>query len=409
VAIAFVRANPISRLKGQSAVASAAYRACEQLHDERHVKDHNYKAKSGHIDGGLILPDGVHFTREELWNEVEAFEKRIDARLSKEILVALPKELSLEENRQLSKDIAKLVSRELKKDGLEDQYCVDWNMHEPHKEAAMDEDGNFLLDENGKRIILNNENVHLHIMITERAWDFEKGTFKSKKDRDRNSKEWMADTKLKIGEVMNQRLREKGLPEVDFRSFEIRNEESKQKTGKELDAPQEHHGPVKTNSDRKRRRRINRTKRELKTVQDELARLNKNEKETAKSKNSERPVASTLKHDFSSWTEKQTDKSGISQQTEKKSSEAKKTTSAVRVAAAAPVVQPSKKVETPAPSISVPAVNVSSSRGGSANQHGPKVRCMLCGIIEIPECKECKFRDKENGISNNNDGYSIGR
>lgn len=138
MAIAFARANPISRLKGQSAVASAAYRACEKLHDERHDKDHNYKAKSGHIDGGLILPDGVHFTREELWNAVETFEKRIDARLCKEILVALPKELSLEENIQLSKDIAKLVSRELKASGLEDQYCVDWNMHEPHKEAAMD-------------------------------------------------------------------------------------------------------------------------------------------------------------------------------------------------------------------------------------------------------------------------------
>ena len=240
MAIAFARANPISRLKGQSAVASAAYRACEKLHDERHDKDHNYKAKSGHID----------------------------ARLCKEILVALPKDLSLEENIKLSKDIAKLVSRELKASGLEDQYCVDWNMHEPHKEAAMDEDGNFLLDENGKRIILNNDNIHLHILITERAWDFEKGTFKTKKDRDRNSKEWMAETKLKIGEVMNQRLREMGLPEVDFRSFEIRNEEAKQKTGKELDAPQEHKGPVKTNSDRTRRRRINRTKRGLKTLHD---------------------------------------------------------------------------------------------------------------------------------------------
>lgn len=409
MAIAFARANPISRLKGQSAVASAAYRACEKLHDERHDKDHNYKAKSGHIDGGLILPDGVHFTREELWNAVETFEKRIDARLCKEILVALPKELSLEENIKLSKDIAKLVSRELKASGLEDQYCVDWNMHEPHKEAAMDEDGNFLLDENGKRIILNNDNIHLHILITERAWDFEKGTFKTKKDRDRNSKEWMAETKLKIGEVMNQRLREMGLPEVDFRSFEIRNEEAKQKTGKELDAPQEHKGPVKTNSDRKRRRRINRTKRELKTVQDELARINKNEKESAKAKNSNKPNV-TSKHDFSSWPEKQPDKPGNNQSVEKKGSEVKKTSSAVKVAAApAPAIQPERKTEMPVPRVQVPAAHVSSSSGGSANQHGPKVRCMLCGIIEIPECKECKFRKKENEISNDNDGYSMGR
>ena len=95
---------------------------------------------------------------------------------------------------------------------------------------------------------------------------------------------------------------------------------------------------------------------------------------------------------------------------EKKGSEVKKTSSAVKVAAApAPAIQPERKTEMPAPRVQAPAAHVSSSSGGSANQHGPKVRCMLCGIIEIPECKECKFRKKENEISNDNDGYSMGR
>lgn len=45
MAIAFVRANPISRQKGQSVVASAAYRACEKLYDERREKIQDYTKK----------------------------------------------------------------------------------------------------------------------------------------------------------------------------------------------------------------------------------------------------------------------------------------------------------------------------------------------------------------------------
>jgi hypothetical protein len=414
MAIAFVRANPISRQKGQSVVASAAYRACEKLYDERREKIQDYTKKGGHVDGGLILPDGVKLTREELWNAVEAFEKRIDARLSKEILVALPKELSVEENIALSKDIAALISREQKADGQDEQYCVDWNIHEPHQEAATDEDGNFLLDENGKRILENNDNIHLHILATERAWDFDKSTFKTKKDRDRNSKEWMENMKLKIGELINMRLREKEIQEVDFRSFDVRNEEAKQKTGKELEAPQVHHGPEKTNLDRKRRRRINRTKRNLKNVKDELSRIQKKEKESAKL-----PVNRTrteaVKTDFSAWTRKTPEKvekstpaaEVISSTTVNPKKQAGRP-KIISVSVPAPVAKSSKPAEVPksAP-VSFPvATGPGTSRSGSVNQNqGPKVRCLLCGVIEYPECKKCKFRDKENEISNDS-GYS---
>ena len=425
MAIAFVRANPISRQKGQSVVASAAYRACEKLYDERREKIQDYTKKGGHIDGGLILPDGVKLTREELWNAVEAFEKRIDARLSKEILVALPKELSVEENIALSKDIAALISREQKADGQVDQYCVDWNIHEPHQEAATDEDGNFLLDENGKRILEDNDNIHLHILSTERAWDFDKSTFRTKKDRDRNSKEWMENMKLKIGELINMRLREKGVQEVDFRSFDVRNEEAKQKTGKELEAPQVHHGPEKTNLDRKRRRRINRTKRNLKNVKDELSRIQKKEKESSKM-----PVNRTrteaAKTDFSAWTRKAPEKvEGIKsvsgEKTVKSASGAEVTPSTtvnpkkqagspktISVSVPAPVAKSSKPAEVPKPApVSFPvAAGPGTSRSGSVNHNqGPKVRCLLCGVIEYPECKKCKFRDKENEVSNDS-GYS---
>lgn len=407
MAVAFVRGNVISRQKGQSVVASAAYRACEKLRDERHCRDPDYKdpdysAKSGHLAGGLILPGGVKWTREELWNAVEAFEKRIDARLAKELMVALPKELSTEENIALALDIANLVAKEIHSDGSEDLYCVDWNMHAPHEEAVCDEDGNFLLDESGKKIVEKNDNIHEHILISERAWDSELGTFKRLKDRNRNSKEWMSEIKLKIGELMNQRLREKGFPEVDFRSFDVRNAEALEKTGKELEAPQVHRGPVKTNMDRKRRRKINRIKRELKMIQEELNMIKAKEKaeKAAKKKN----LHSTRRDvDLSGWR-------GINgsdiETKNKKETVGKKTFVSV----------PVSEQHTPKPNMKrIPTVSnlpVSASiprtvKRGSANQNGgPEVRCLLCGIMEYPECKKCRFW-KEVSECFRDTGYSL--
>ncbi len=393
MAIAFVRGNAISRQKGQSVVASAAYRACEKLHDERHCRDPDYKdpdysRKSDHLAGGLVLPGGVKWTREELWNAVESFEKRIDARLAKELIVALPKELSIEENSALSKEIAVLVSTELHPDGSKEEYCVDWNMHAPHEEAVCDEEGNFILDENGKKKIQKNDNYHEHILMTERAWDSEKGTFCKLKNRNRNSKEWMSEIKLKIGELMNQRLREKGFPEVDFRSFDVRNAEALEKTGKELEAPQVHRGPIKTNMDRKRRRKINRIKRELKMIQEELNMIKAKEKaeKAAKKKN----LHSTRRDvDLSGW--RGMNGSDIETKNNTKVTVGKKTFVSV----------PVSEQHTPRPNIKrIPTVSnlpVSASIPGtgkrsSANQKGgPEVRCLLCGIMEYPECKKCRF------------------
>jgi len=240
MAIAFARVNPISRKRGQSSVASAAYRACENLHDERHEKNHDYTGKRGHLGGGLILPDGVVMQREELWNLVEASEKRCDARLAKEFLIALPKELSIDENLELSKEIAKVLSRDVLEDGTVVQYPVDWNMHVPHVEAAFDENGEFIFDGNGKKVMQSNDNYHVHTMVPERYWDFETVTFSKNKDRNRNKDEWLASKKLEIGEVMNKFLRDRGYPEVDFRDYETRNKEYVEKTGFELDKPQKH-------------------------------------------------------------------------------------------------------------------------------------------------------------------------
>lgn len=144
----------ISRSKGQSAVASAAYRSGEKLYDERYGQTKFYKRETDPIT--FILkpnhaPDWC-LDRERLWNEVEKHEKAKNSQLAREFNVALPIELSLGEQIALTKD-----------------YCQMFFV-----EKGMVADVAIHLDDK--------DNPHFHVMLTTRPFD-ERGqwTIKSRK------------------------------------------------------------------------------------------------------------------------------------------------------------------------------------------------------------------------------------
>jgi Ti-type conjugative transfer relaxase TraA len=97
----------ISRSDGRSVVASAAYRAADQLHDVRYdvIRDYTHKSDVAHTEILLPLdaPDWMA-DREKLWNAVELVEKRKDAQLAREFNVALPRELTLSQNIALARE-----------------------------------------------------------------------------------------------------------------------------------------------------------------------------------------------------------------------------------------------------------------------------------------------------------------
>jgi Ti-type conjugative transfer relaxase TraA len=100
----------ISRSQGRSAVACAAYRSAEKLHDERCDREHDYTHKQDVAKSEILLPDNAPAwmaDREKLWNSVEANEKRKDAQLAREFNFALPRELTLEQNIQLAREFVK--------------------------------------------------------------------------------------------------------------------------------------------------------------------------------------------------------------------------------------------------------------------------------------------------------------
>lgn len=110
MAIAFARMSIHSRNQGHSAVAGAAYRAGEKLIDERTGEEHNFKNRKDVQYSEILLPEGADeklSDRETLWNEVESCEKRKDAQVAKDIILALPRGLDKEQHIELAREFAK--------------------------------------------------------------------------------------------------------------------------------------------------------------------------------------------------------------------------------------------------------------------------------------------------------------
>lgn len=90
----------------RSVVAAASYRSGQKLFDERYQKVRDYKKKVSPI-AKIFVPDNAPEwakDREKLWNEVEKVEKQYNSQLAREINVALPVELSHEEQEKLTFD-----------------------------------------------------------------------------------------------------------------------------------------------------------------------------------------------------------------------------------------------------------------------------------------------------------------
>ena len=128
MAIYHFSAKVISRANGSSAVASAAYRAAERLHDDRLGRDHDFSNKAGVVHSEIMLSEGAPERlndRTVLWNEVEAGEKRKDAQLAREVEFSIPRELDQKEGIRLAREF---VEKQFVKRGMVADLNVHWDM-----------------------------------------------------------------------------------------------------------------------------------------------------------------------------------------------------------------------------------------------------------------------------------------
>jgi hypothetical protein len=145
MAIFHLKSQILSRSGGRGLIAAASYRSGEKIFDERSQQYYDFRKRTGilhtEIMAPLSAPDWV-YDRHALWNTVDAVEKRKDAQLARELVVALPKELS-------HQDYIDLVRRYVVENFVKEGMIADFAIHAPStKKGGL--------------------NYHAHIMLTQR-------------------------------------------------------------------------------------------------------------------------------------------------------------------------------------------------------------------------------------------------
>ena len=223
MALFHLSVTQVRRSAGQSAIASAAYRAGERLYSEYYGEYSDYTRKGGVICSDILLPPQAppeYQDRQTLWNAVENAERGKDAQLAYSFDIALQNEFSLEENIALARQflLEQFVSRGM---------VVDFAVHQPDKEDGgipnphfhvlcpirpIREDGKwafkqrrvYRLDEDGNRI-LDSKGKPLFDAVPTTDW---------------GSPETLEHWREAWAKMCNAKFEEKGLPcRIDHRSY----------------------------------------------------------------------------------------------------------------------------------------------------------------------------------------------
>ena len=194
MAIYRFEAKVVTRSAGRSAVAAAAYRAGDRLQDERYQKLHDYTRKGGILHKEILAPQDVPewaTERGSLWNAVEAKERRKDAQLAREMVLALPRELAPDQQRELVKGF-------VNDNFVERGMVADVSLHLSHASDGGDQ-------------------PHAHVLLTTR--EIGPDGF-GKKNRDWNDRGLLKDWRKAWADQVNRTLEESGFDErVDHRSL----------------------------------------------------------------------------------------------------------------------------------------------------------------------------------------------
>ncbi|MCD5179736.1 MobA/MobL family protein [Enterococcus faecalis] len=195
----------------RSLIAMAAYRSGERLYSELYEKENYYGHRSVKPDAFILKPDYVpeeFDNREYLWNKMELAETSSNAQLCREVNIALPVELSNEDQKEL---VTKYVQKMFVSKGMIADVAIhrdDSNNPHVHIMLTMrkvDEKGQILnkrkrvpvLDEHGKQVY-NEKGQRETVSIRTTDWD---------------KKELLLEARKEWANITNKLLRERGINE----------------------------------------------------------------------------------------------------------------------------------------------------------------------------------------------------
>lgn len=190
----------ISRSQGRSAPAAAAYRSATVQTDERTGETFDYRRKRGVLYSAIVLPKLAPKEcrkRSTLWHLAESSETRINSVVAREIIIALPFELSLAAQIAL---VQTFVDEIVAKHGV----AIDFNLHAPHDAES--------------------KNVHAHLQMSTRRLCESGFDGKTREWDDKRGPNIVKYWRGRWAELMNEAYAHSGIEKyVDHRSHKDRN------------------------------------------------------------------------------------------------------------------------------------------------------------------------------------------
>ena len=162
MALLHLSVHTISRSKGTSACAAAAYRAGEKIHSEYDGSTYDYTKKQNVVFSEIMLPENAPVElahREYLWNHIETkIETQSNSRLAREFDIALPLELTFDQQREVTEAF-------LRECFIKDGGIADVCFHNPplmnSKNQPLDVNG--IPTKNPEEYVYRNP--HVHVML----------------------------------------------------------------------------------------------------------------------------------------------------------------------------------------------------------------------------------------------------
>ncbi len=279
----------LKRSEGKSSLYLSAYNSRARLKDEKTGLVFNYeKKKEDLMHTDILLPNNAperFKNRSVLWNEVEK-QKRKDSQLARTFICALPRSLSLEENK-------KLIEEYIQKNFINKGMCADYAIHNDAE----------------------NNNPHAHVMLTMQNVN-ETGFLN--KNREWNKKEnvelWRRSWSVSINKYLRQNKKSDYVTHLSFlKQREILIKKAKEELEKNnLDDAEKYinaYNNFKNKKPKKRKPRqsyINRKnhKNKLKNYNQQLEDIKRKEKKKEDMKK-ENKLTSFFKNVFNKLTNKQ--------------------------------------------------------------------------------------------------------
>lgn len=151
MAVYFLNLKTFGRSGGSSAVSAAAYRAGERIRDERSGRTYDHTDRRDVLHKEIMLPGNIEGAdtdwarnRSQLWNAAESAEARINARVAREYLVALPIELDPSQRLALVRGFSRELTERYR-------FALDLTVHAPRDFPGSDP-----------------RNFHAHLLATTR-------------------------------------------------------------------------------------------------------------------------------------------------------------------------------------------------------------------------------------------------